>query len=184
MLRLTLASLVILLAVAGAAPAADPLVAEARGGWDMVKNNVVRAAEKMPEENYAFKPVPEVRSFGQLIGHIADAQYMMCSAAKGEKRDPAGVEKTKTTKADLVAALKESVSYCDAVYSGLSDAQAAGTIKMFGRERSKLGVLYFNISHDNEHYGNLVTYMRMKGIVPPSSEHRPPAPAAKPKSGS
>ncbi len=172
MLRLTLASLVILLVVAGTAPAADPLVAEARGGWDAVKNNIVRAAEKMPEENYAFKPVPEVRSFGQLIGHIVDAQYMMCSAAKAEKRDPAGVEKTKTTKADLVAALKESVSYCDAVYSGLTDAQAAETVKMFGRERSKLAVLYFNISHSNEHYGNIVTYMRIKGLVPPSSEPR------------
>jgi len=78
-----------------------------------MKNFVVRAAEKMPEENYAFKPVPEVRSFGQMIGHIADAQFMICAAAKSEKREPAGVEKTKTTKADLVAGLKESISYCD-----------------------------------------------------------------------
>ena len=161
-----------MLALAGAAPAADPLVAEGRGAWDGVKNNVVRAAEKMPEENYAFKPVPEVRSFGQLTGHIADSQFMICSAAKSEKRDPAGVEKTKTTKADLVAALKESVSYCDSAFADLTDAKAVEMVKMFGRERSRLAALYANTSHSNEHYGNLVTYMRIKGLVPPSSEPR------------
>jgi uncharacterized damage-inducible protein DinB len=152
--------------------AQDPLVNDAKAMWDGVKNNVVRAAEKMPEENYAFKPVPEVRSFGQLIGHVADAQFMLCAIAKGEKRAPAGVEKSKTTKADLVASLKESVAYCDAVYAEMTGAKATETIKMFGRDRTRLGALLMNTSHSNEHYGNIVTYMRIKGLVPPSSEPR------------
>jgi len=161
-----------LMAVAGVALAQDPLSADAKMFWGNVKNNVVRAAEKMPEENYSFKPVPEVRTYGQILGHIADTHYMICSTVLGEKREPAGVEKTKTSKADLVAALKDSVSYCDKAYEGLTDATAAQMVKMFGRERSRLGALNMNASHSWEHYGNLVTYLRIKGIVPPSSEPR------------
>jgi uncharacterized damage-inducible protein DinB len=159
-------------AVTGVALAQDPLSADAKAFWGNVKTNIVRAAEKMPEENYSFKPVPEVRSFGQILGHVADANYMLCAAALGEKREPAGVEKTKTSKADLVAALKESVSYCDKAYDGLTDAKAAEMVTMFGRERTRLGALSMNSAHDWEHYGNLVTYLRIKGIVPPSSEPR------------
>jgi uncharacterized damage-inducible protein DinB len=170
MLKTQLVALSILAFLAGAAMAQP--AADVRTVWDGVKNNVVRAAEKMPEENYSFKPVPEVRSFGQLIGHIADAQFMICGAAKPEKRSPAGIEKSKTSKADLVAALKESVAYCDAVYAATTDASAAEKVSMFGRERSRLGALAMNVSHSNEHYGNIVTYMRMKGLVPPSSEPR------------
>jgi uncharacterized damage-inducible protein DinB len=143
-----------------------------------VRNNIARAAEKMPEENYAFKPVPEVRSFGQLVGHVADAQYMICAMAKGVARPEVQVEKTKTTKADLVAALKEANAFCDGAFADLTDVKAAEAVKMFGRERTRLAVLNMNTSHDNEHYGNIVTYMRIKGLVPPSSEPRP-APKAK-----
>lgn len=169
--RLLLAA-ALLLPVFAQEPPANPLVTEAKAAWNNVKNNNLRAAEKMPEENYAFKPVPEVRSFGQLLGHIADAQFMICSAAKGEKHDPAGIEKGKTTKADIIAGLKDSNAYCDSAFEGLTDAQAASLVKMFGRDRSKLSALYMNSSHSNEHYGNAVTYMRIKGIVPPSSEPR------------
>ena len=77
----------------------------------MAKNNIIRAAEKMPEENYAFKPTPEVRSFGQLIGHVADAQYLFCSAVLGKPNPAPGVEKSKTTKAELVQALKDAFAY-------------------------------------------------------------------------
>jgi uncharacterized damage-inducible protein DinB len=158
--------------------AANPLSSDARAAWEGVRNNVTRAAEKMPEESYAFKPVPEVRSFGQLVGHVADAQYMICAAAKGVARPDVQVEKTKTTKADLVAALKESNAFCEGAFADLTDVKAAETVKMFGRERTRLAVLNMNTSHDNEHYGNMVTYMRIKGLVPPSSEPRP-APKAK-----
>jgi uncharacterized damage-inducible protein DinB len=150
----------------------DPNVASAKALWDGVKNNVLRAAEKMPEENYAFAPADSVRTFGKLVGHVADAQFMICSMAKGEKRDPAGIEKNKTAKADLVGGLKESIAYCDAVYAELTTAKAGEPVKLFGREHTRLGVVFLNTSHSNEHYGNMVTYMRIKGLVPPSSEPR------------
>lgn len=150
----------------------DPLSAGNKGIYNIVKNNLVKAAEKMPEENYAFKPAPEVRSFGQLVGHVADAQYSFCSAALGEKSPAPGIEKSKTTKADLVLALNEAFAYCDKAYNGMTDAHAAEMVKFFGREQAKLTVLAFNNAHNDEHYGNIVTYMRMKGLVPPSSESR------------
>lgn len=151
---------------------ANPLSAGQKGIYTMVKNNVLKAADKMPEENYAYKPTPEVRSFGQLIGHIADAQYLFCSAVLGEKNPALGIEKGKTTKADLVEALKEGFAYCDKAYDGMTDAQAAEIVKFFGRDQAKLSVLAFNTAHDDEHYGNIVTYMRLKNLVPPSSEGR------------
>lgn len=152
--------------------AQDPLSKETLGLFNMTKTNLVKAAEKMPEEHYSFRPTPEVRTFGQLVGHVADAQYLFCGAVKGGEVPKPGVEKSKTSKADLVAALKEAMAYCDATYSGLTDADAATNVKFFGRERTKLSVLNFNMGHNFEHYGNIVTYMRIKGLVPPSSEGR------------
>jgi uncharacterized damage-inducible protein DinB len=154
------------------AQTADPLSAGNKGVYNIAKGNLIKAAEKMPEENYGFKPTPEVRSFGQIVGHVADAQYMFCSTALGEKNPAPGIEKSKTTKADLVQALNDAFAYCDKAYNGMTDAHAAEMVKMFGQERAKLTVLAFNAAHDFEHYGNLVTYMRMKGLVPPSSEGR------------
>lgn len=150
----------------------DPLSAGNKGIYNIVKTNLVKAAEKMPEENYAFKPTPEVRSFGQIVGHVADAQYLFCSAALGEKNPALGIEKSKTTKADLVQALNDAFAYCDKAYNGMTDAHAAEIVKFFGRDQAKLTVLAFNSAHNDEHYGNIVTYMRMKGLVPPSSENR------------
>lgn len=138
-----------------------------------VANWIERAAEKMPEEEYAFKPDPAVRSFGQILGHIADTNYLFCSAALGEKNPSLGVEKIKTSKTDLTAALHDAFAYCRRAYDALTDAAASETIKAFGQERNKLGVLWFNASHNLEHYGNLVVYIRMKAMVPPSSEPKP-----------
>ena len=152
--------------------ASDPLSAGNKFIYKIVKTNAVKAAEKMPEENYAFKPTPEVRSFGQLVAHVADAQYAFCSAVLGEKNPAPGIEKSKTTKADLVQALNAAFAYCDKAYDGMTDAHAAETVKFFGGERAKLTVLSFNNAHNDEHYGNMVTYMRIKGLVPPSSEGR------------
>lgn len=155
-----------------AASAQNPMVEGQKFLNDMAKNNILRSAEKMPEENYSFKPTPEVRSFGQLLGHVADAQYLFCSAVLGKPNPAPGIEKSKTSKADLIAALKEAFAYCDSAYAGLTDAQLAEKVKFFGREHTKATVLSFNTAHNNEHYGNIVTYLRMKGIVPPSSERR------------
>jgi uncharacterized damage-inducible protein DinB len=135
----------------------------------MAIGNVIKAAENMPEANYGFKPVDTVKSFGEIAGHVADSQYFFCSAAKGEQKAAPGVEKMKT-KAEIVAGLKAAMAYCDGAYGMLTDASAGQVVK-FGRgERSRIGVLQFNTAHTYEHYGNLVTYMRMKGLVPPSSQ--------------
>jgi uncharacterized damage-inducible protein DinB len=166
---LTLTALVL---CAGAATAQNPISSGQKFLFTMAKNNIVKAAEKMPEENYSFKPSPDVRSFGQLVGHVADAQYMFCSPVIGKTTPPPGVEKSKTSKADLVQALKDAFAFCDEAYNGMTDAQAAAMVKFFGQEQAKTTVLAFNSAHNNEHYGNMVTYMRMKGLVPPSSERR------------
>ena len=148
------------------------LVADAKPGWAAISANIVKAAEKMPEEEYSFRPATTVRSYGQLIGHIIDAHYLFCGPLSAENKTPPDAEKKLTSKADLVKTLKESVGYCNAAIERLTDAQAAETVKLFGRDKARLSVLYMNIAHDNEHYGNLVTYLRIKGLVPPSSEPR------------
>ena len=166
--------LTLLIAFAATAAAQSnpgPLSSEAKTLYEGVRGYVLRSAEKMPEENYSFKPTPEVRSFAQVLGHIADAQYLFCSADKGDKREGT-VEKTKSGKADLTAALKDAFAYCDSSYAALTDAKSAEMVKFFGRDRTRLGVLSFNTSHTFEHYGNLITYLRLKGLVPPSSEQQ------------
>ena len=154
------------------APAAAPVtgVGTARGIWQLYANYVLKSAEQMPEADYAFKPAPTVRSFGQLIGHVAGSEMMFCAAALGDTpKAEDDIEKTVTTKEGLVAALKASAQYCSRAYA-LTDAQAAGTIKLFGNDQSKMFALILNASHVGEHYGNLVTYLRIKGMVPPSSQ--------------
>jgi uncharacterized damage-inducible protein DinB len=140
-----------------------------------MKTILVASAEKMPEENYNFKPTEAVRSYGQIVGHLADAQYNFCSMALGETNPGLKIEETKTTKADLVAALKGALAYCDKAYDSMTDASGTQTVKLFGMDMPKFGVLNINNAHDMEHYGNLVTYMRLKNIVPPTSEQAPPA---------
>ena len=134
---------------------------------------IERAAEKVPEGEYAFKPDPAVRSFGGILGHIADTNYAFCSSVLGESNPSPNIEKTMTTKAELTKALHDAFAYCDRAYAALTDENAHETVKTFGQERNRLGVLWFNAAHNLEHYGNLVVYMRTKGIVPPSSEPKP-----------
>jgi uncharacterized damage-inducible protein DinB len=149
---------------------ANPLTMTAKYAYNMSKMDVLKSAEEMPEQNYSFRPVATVRSFGQLVGHVADGQYEFCSAIVGDGKQPPGIEKNKTSKADLIAALKEGFAYCDQAFSSMNDTQAAELVKFFGHDAPKLGVLYFNTGHNMEHYGNMVTYLRMKGLVPPSSQ--------------
>ncbi len=149
----------------------NPLSTFNRFAYGHVKDILLRTAEKVPEENYSFKPTPEVRSFGQIVGHLADAQYLFCSIVLGEKNPAPKIEQTKSSKADLIAALKDGFAYCDKAYDGMTDASATEMVKLFGNDDTpKLGVLTVNNMHNMEHYGNLVTYMRLKNIVPPSSE--------------
>ncbi len=148
----------------------NPLSTEVKQAYTNVKGNILKAAEKMPEENYSFKAAPEVRPFGQLIAHVADAQMRTCSAFKGEQK--AGTAASKTSKADLVAALKASFDECDGAYDSLIDTAATEMIKTGRGQRSRLGALVGNTAHDNEMYGTMSVYMRLKGVVPPSSEGR------------
>ena len=153
-----------------ATPAANPLSDWNRRAQSQMKAWLLSSAGKMSEENYNFKPTEAVRSYGQIIGHIADVQYTFCSAVMGEKNPDLKIEKTKTTKADLIAALKESYVYCDKAYNDLTDATAAQLVKHNKAELPKLFLLNTNITHASLHYGNLITYMRLKNIIPPSSE--------------
>ncbi len=165
---------------AATAPPANPISVSEKGLYSFMSHSVVAAAAKMPEENYSFKPTPDVRSFGQLVGHVADANFAICSQAAGEANPNKGsIEKTKTSKADLVAALNDAVAYCGKAFDGMTDAKGSEMIQMFSFHLARLTVLSLNTAHTNEHYGNMVTYMRLKGIVPPTSENPPPAPAPK-----
>jgi uncharacterized damage-inducible protein DinB len=150
----------------------NPLSAATKYMYGVSKTDLLKSAEEMPEENYSFKPVSTVRNFGQLVGHAADAQYEFCSAIVGDGKQPPGIEKSKTSKADLVQALKDGFAYCDQAYNKMTDAQAAEVISFFGHPAPKLTILSFNVAHNMEHYGNMVTYLRIKGLVPPSSQQQ------------
>ncbi len=141
------------------------------GTYSISKTNIMKSAEKMPEDNFSYKPTADVRSFGEVLGHIADAQYLFCSAVLGGEAPKSSVEKTWKSKAGLIEDLKTAFAYCDKAYAG-ADETANKAVKFFGRDSTVINTLDFNTAHNFEHYGNLVTYMRLKGIVPPSSEPR------------
>jgi uncharacterized damage-inducible protein DinB len=165
----------------GQAPAPAPAPAQASGpapsvadairqSYNAVKNNLLKAADKMPDDGYAFQATPEERNFGAWVAHIADAQTTICSRALGAPKTPSAG--SKTAKADLVAALKDSFDLCDTAYAGLTEANANDTVQSFRGPSPRLAVLAFNVAHDNEGYGSMAVYLRLKGIVPPSSEPR------------
>lgn len=160
----------LILSPAAAFAQATPFTEAVKAQLGQIKTPITRTAEKVGEDLYAFKPTPEVRSLGQLIGHIADGNYGICGMASGLKPTASGIEKSTTSKAALQKALADSFTFCEQALASMDDKKAVETIKAFGTVQPRLMVLAFNNSHLNEHYGNLVTYMRLKGIVPPSSE--------------
>jgi len=155
---------------AQAAPAADNASVAAVGMfWQQLAGYILQSAKDMPEEKYSYQPTPEVRTFGQLIGHVAGAQRMICAAALGEQSSgEADIEKTVTTKAALIAALEASTTYCKRAYAQ-ADAATRAPADLFGMKVTRFHALTLNATHDGEHYGNIVTYLRINGIVPPSS---------------
>ena len=150
----------------------NPLTANAKVQFGALSGFVVRSAEKVPEGLYNFRPTAEVRTFSELFGHVADAMFAMCATAAGTKPPRTGIEKM-TGKPALVAALKEGVAYCNTVYDGMTDQKGVETVPFYFGPSPRLSVLYFVVTHTYEHYGNLVTYMRLNKIVPPSSETAP-----------
>ena len=154
-------------------PSANPISDGIRGQWNGAKRNIQQSAELMSAENYDYRPVDGVRTFGELLAHVAGANYAICAAAKPEKTPFAenDFEKTATTRPAIIKATADAIAYCDAVYAALTDATAGQMIKSpFGANQiPRTAALVMNIGHVNEHYGNMVTYLRMNGIVPPSS---------------
>ena len=147
-----------------------PFAAELKQFYTIRKGDLLKAADRMPADSYDFKPTPGVRTFAQLMGHIIDAQMGFCSAARGtpKKIDAAA----NTAKADLVAALKLSFDECDAAFDALTDETAKQMLKAGNGERSRLGTLLYATLHDTEEYGYLSMYLRLKGLVPPSTDSR------------
>jgi len=152
----------------------NPLSAEVKWSYGSIRNNLLKLAEKMPAEYYTFRPTPEVETFGRRLAHIADANMSVCTGLNGERK-PLGAA-SKTAKADLVAALKESFAYCDTVFDALTDqtAQERVSSRLGGPfppdpMRSRLATLYNLVRHSNEMYGYMAVYMRLKGVVPPTS---------------
>jgi hypothetical protein len=161
-------SLALSLGALSAAAQSLPLIAEQKAAYESNRNNLIKAAEKMPEENYSFKPTPEMQSFGERIAHVA-GQIGTCSGLTGERKtNPA---QGKTSKADIVAALKVSFEACDAAWSSMNDKTALEMVAgRGGQQRSKLTALVGNTTHNVELYGYISPYMRLKGVVPPTSD--------------
>jgi len=155
-----------------AAQAANPLATEVKQAADRVASNLLRMAEKMPEELYAFQPVPEIRTFAGTLGHTIDMRMRTCAGVTGSGTQL--VASNMKAKADLVAAMKSSIAECDIAFAGLTDATVV-QMSTGGRggPRSRLSSLYAMVAHDNEEYGYLAVHLRLKGIVPPSSEGGP-----------
>ena len=157
-------------ACAGIMAAQNPMITENKQNYQIIKTNIMKSAEKMPDEAYSFQPTKEERTWAEFMGHIADANTGICSAAAGSpKRGEAG---KLTSKADLVKALEASFAVCDAAWEGTSDETAHAMVKRGNREMTRLGVLIYNTTHDNESYGTMAVYLRLKGVVPPSSEKK------------
>jgi uncharacterized damage-inducible protein DinB len=150
--------------------AKGPLVGTSQGIFSVAKNDILKSADKIPDNLWSFRPTPEVRTVGELFAHIADGQYEFCGEAAEGKQIDKGIEKTAKTKAAILSGLKEAFAYCDAAFAKMTDASARETVPFFGQQMTRIGIMDFNTAHTMEHYGNLVTYMRIKGIVPPSSE--------------
>ena len=170
MIRYFTPAAAVLFAVSLQAQSANPMSDDLRERYDYIKTNILKAADKVPEDLYSFQPTTEIRTFGQLIGHTADVQEFFCSAAAGERKNLGAGRMT--AKADLVAALKASFETCDPLYAGITDATAAKMVPSMTGMTPLLNVLYYNVTHDNEMYGVMGVYMRLKGIVPPSSENQ------------
>jgi len=174
------AVLILAAAVFAQAPASAPqqapsLVTEVQNMFNAVKGNISKSADQFPEDKYTWQPTPEVRSWARLIAHISDDNNGACSGIIGEERparldteDTANSAANKTAKAELTKSLGESFARCDKAFTMVTEAN------MMERSgsRSKIGMLMYNTSHINEHYGNLVTYMRLNNMVPPSTAGR------------
>jgi hypothetical protein len=143
---------------------------EVQTSYSRIKPNVIKAAEKMPEADYPFKPTPEIRSFARVVNHVTEAQFHTCTTLNGTKFDPKSVPSDTADKATIIAGLKASFDECDKAYAALTDANITEILSVGPVKRSRIGFAWGNVSHDNEQYAELSTYLRLKGLIPPTSE--------------
>jgi uncharacterized damage-inducible protein DinB len=157
---------------------ASPITDAERNTYNAYKSYLVKSAEQMPEKDYASRPATmpasdgkEIRNFGEVLSHIAEENGLFCGTAAGAK-EPPSTKPTGPTKAAIQKALADSFMVCDRAWGGTTDQNATTPVDLpFGLGKStRLAALSFNTAHDAEHYGNVVTYLRAKGLVPPSSQ--------------
>jgi hypothetical protein len=146
-----------------------PYASEVQGSYNRMKDNIIKAAEKMPAESYSYKPTPDIRSFARVVNHVIEAQLHVCGAANGATDTPKVPAET-ADKAAIVEALKASFAECDKAYAGLTEANMADMLPAGQGKRTRLSALWGNYAHDDEQYATLSLYLRLKGIVPPTSE--------------
>ena len=153
-----------------AAPAPVGPAAEVQASYNRLKPNVIKAAEKMPDADYQFKPTPDIRTFARIVNHVTEAQQRICSTMNGLVFDPKTVPSDTADKATIIAGLKASFDVCDKAYGALTDANVAELVTLGQGKRSRIGLAWGNVSHDNEQYAELSTYLRLKNLVPPTAE--------------
>ena len=150
-------------------PSTGP-ASEVLRSYTTLKPNVIKAAEKMPEADYQYKPTPEIRTYARIVNHITEAQFHTCTSLNGTAFDPKSVPSDTADKATIVAGLKASFDECDKAYAALTETNATEMIPAGKNKRSRIGFAWGNVSHDNEQYAELSTYLRLKGLVPPTAE--------------
>jgi hypothetical protein len=158
------------------APAPTPATAalgpagEVLAAYNRLKPNILKAAEKMPEADFQYKPTPEIRTYARIVNHVTEAQFHTCSALNGGTFDPKSVPSDTADKTTVLAGLKASFAECDKAFAALTDATIAEILTVGPVKRSRIGLAWGTVSHDNEQYAELSTYLRLKGLVPPTAE--------------
>jgi DinB superfamily len=145
--------------------------ADVQRSYAGLKTNILKAADKMPAESYTFRPTPEVRTFARVVNHVSEAQLRACGTVNGTA--PADLYKMPAETADkaaIVAALQASFAECDKAYAALSEDNLSQPFTLGPTTRARISLAWAIVSHDNEQYATLALYMRLKGLVPPSSE--------------
>ncbi|MBI4463875.1 MAG: DinB family protein [Acidobacteria bacterium] len=152
--------------------AADPILEQLQKQWEATRNQITRLTEAIPEDKYDYKPTPEVRSFREQLQHLVGENYMFMGFVAGEQQDASRLANLKT-RAELLKALSESYDYGAKVLAGLNDQKLMEVVTfMRGQQATRLFVVISNMKDNHEHYGNLVTYLRLNGIVPPRTADR------------
>ncbi len=165
------AGLTLATAAFGQAPAAPTgPAAEVAAAYNRLKPNILKAADKMPADSYSYKPTPEIRTFARVVNHVTEAQFHTCGALLGTTFPDSSVPPETADKAAVITALKASFDACDKAFAGLNDGALSESVSMGPVKRSRNTVAWGTVSHDNEQYATLALYLRLKGLVPPTSE--------------